>query len=42
MRAAAQAVAHTLPNAKLCSLPGQDHSIGPDATARVLAEFLRA
>ena len=40
MRAAARAVAETLPNGRLCTLPGQGHDIRPEATAPVLAEFL--
>jgi pimeloyl-ACP methyl ester carboxylesterase len=40
LRAAAQAVAQTLPNGRLSTLPGQGHDISPEATAPVMAEFL--
>ncbi|MDP9294649.1 MAG: alpha/beta hydrolase [Actinomycetota bacterium] len=40
MRAAARAVADTLPNAQHCSLVGQKHDINPDVTAPVLEKFL--
>ena len=40
MRSAAQAVAATLPNGRLCDLAGQSHDISPEATAPVVAEFL--
>jgi len=40
LRAAARAVAQTLPNGRLRSLPGQTHDISPEATAPVMAEFL--
>jgi pimeloyl-ACP methyl ester carboxylesterase len=40
MHAAAQAVAQTLPNGRLCSLAGQTHDISPEATAPVMADFL--
>jgi pimeloyl-ACP methyl ester carboxylesterase len=42
MRAAAQAVADTLPNGRRQSLAGQDHTIDPQATAPVVADFLAA
>jgi pimeloyl-ACP methyl ester carboxylesterase len=42
MRAAAQAVAETLPNGRSHSLAGQDHTIDPQATAPVVADFLAA
>jgi pimeloyl-ACP methyl ester carboxylesterase len=42
MREAARAVADTLPNGQLRSLPGQGHTIDPEATAPVLADFLGA
>ena len=42
LRAAARAVAETLPNGRLHSLPGQTHDISPDATAPVMTEFLTA
>jgi pimeloyl-ACP methyl ester carboxylesterase len=40
LRAAARAVAQTLPNGQLCSLAGQTHDINPEATAPVMADFL--
>lgn len=40
LRNAARAVAETLPNGWLHSLAGQDHTIDPDATAPVAAQFL--
>ena len=40
LRAAARAVADTLPNGRLASLPGQSHDINPEATAPVIADFL--
>jgi pimeloyl-ACP methyl ester carboxylesterase len=42
MRDAARAVADTLPNGRRHSLAGQDHTINPDATAPIVAEFLAA
>jgi pimeloyl-ACP methyl ester carboxylesterase len=40
LRSAAQAVAATLPNGRLCDLAGQSHDINADATAAVLMELL--
>jgi pimeloyl-ACP methyl ester carboxylesterase len=40
LRAAARAVAQTLPAGQLSNLPGQTHDINPEATAPVMAEFL--
>jgi pimeloyl-ACP methyl ester carboxylesterase len=40
LREAARAVADTLPKGRLCSLAGQGHTIDPEATAPILAEFL--
>jgi pimeloyl-ACP methyl ester carboxylesterase len=40
LRAAARAVAGTLPHGRLCELAGQTHDISPDATAPVMADFL--
>jgi pimeloyl-ACP methyl ester carboxylesterase len=40
LTAAAQATAQTLPNGRLCCLPGQGHDINPDATAPVMVAFL--
>ena len=40
LRSAAQAAAAALPAGRLASLPGQTHDIDPEATARVMAEFL--
>jgi pimeloyl-ACP methyl ester carboxylesterase len=40
MRAAARAVADTLPNARRHTLPGQGHDIDPTSTAAALATFL--
>jgi len=40
LTAGARAVAQTLPNGQLASLPGQGHDISPEATAPVMAEFL--
>jgi pimeloyl-ACP methyl ester carboxylesterase len=40
LRAAARAVAQTLPNGRFSSLPGQGHDISPEATAPIMAEFL--
>jgi pimeloyl-ACP methyl ester carboxylesterase len=40
LRAAARAVARTLPSGRLCSLAGQTHDISPEATAPVIAGFL--
>lgn len=42
MRAAAQAVAQTLPNATHTTLAGQGHDIDPQATAPHITEFLAA
>jgi pimeloyl-ACP methyl ester carboxylesterase len=42
MREAARAVADALPNGQLRSLAGQDHTIDPEATAPILADFLTA
>jgi pimeloyl-ACP methyl ester carboxylesterase len=42
MREAARAVADTLPNGRLRSLAGQGHTIDPEATAPVVADFLEA
>jgi pimeloyl-ACP methyl ester carboxylesterase len=42
MREAARAVADTLPNGRHLSLAGQDHTIDPDATAPIVADFLVA
>jgi pimeloyl-ACP methyl ester carboxylesterase len=42
MREAARAVADALPDGQLRSLPGQGHTIDPEATAPVLADFLGA
>jgi pimeloyl-ACP methyl ester carboxylesterase len=42
IREAARAVADTLPNGRHRSLAGQDHTIDPEATAPILAEFLAA
>ena len=42
LRNAARAVAETLPKGCLRSLAGQDHTIDPDATAPVVADFLTA
>jgi pimeloyl-ACP methyl ester carboxylesterase len=42
IREAARAVADTLPNGQLRSLAGQDHTIDPEATAPILADFLTA
>ena len=39
MAAAAQAVAHALPNAKLRTLAGQTHDVAPEVLAPVLVEF---
>jgi hypothetical protein len=40
LRAAAEAIAVALPNARLRSLAGQGHDIDPAATAPVVTEFL--
>jgi pimeloyl-ACP methyl ester carboxylesterase len=40
LRAAARAIAETLPNGRLCELAGQTHDISPEATAPVIGEFL--
>jgi pimeloyl-ACP methyl ester carboxylesterase len=42
MHNAAQAVAHALPTAKLCTLEGQTHDVAPQALAPVLVEFFQA
>jgi pimeloyl-ACP methyl ester carboxylesterase len=42
MHNAAQAVAHAIPNAKLCTLEGQTHDVAPQALAPVLVEFFQA
>jgi pimeloyl-ACP methyl ester carboxylesterase len=42
LREAARAVADTLPNGRHCSLAGKDHTIDPEATAPLLADFLAA
>jgi len=42
MREAARAVADTLPNGRHHTLAGQDHTIDPDATAPIVADFLAA
>jgi pimeloyl-ACP methyl ester carboxylesterase len=42
IREAARAVADTLPNGQLHSLAGRDHTIDPEATAPIVAEFLAA
>lgn len=39
MHKAAEAVAHSLPNAQRCTLAGQTHDVDPDVLAPVLAEF---
>ncbi|QBD78034.1 alpha/beta hydrolase [Ktedonosporobacter rubrisoli] len=39
MHNAAEAVAHSLPNAQRCTLAGQTHDVDPDVLAPVLAEF---
>ena len=40
LRAAAQAVAASLPNGRLCDLAGQSHDISPEVTAPIVADFL--
>jgi pimeloyl-ACP methyl ester carboxylesterase len=40
LRAAARAVAGTLPSGRLCELAGQTHDISPEATAPIIADFL--
>ena len=42
MHNAAQAVAHALPTAKLCTLEGQTHDVAPQALAPVLVEFFQS
>jgi pimeloyl-ACP methyl ester carboxylesterase len=42
LREAARAVADTLPHGRRRSLTGQDHTIDPEATAPILADFLAA
>jgi pimeloyl-ACP methyl ester carboxylesterase len=42
LREAARAVAEALPNGRRWSLAGQDHTIDPEATAPILADFLAA
>ncbi len=39
MHNAAEAVAHSLPNAQRCTLAGQTHDVDPDVLAPMLAEF---
>jgi len=39
MHNAAEAVAHSLPNAQRCTLAGQTHDVDPDVLAPVLVEF---
>jgi pimeloyl-ACP methyl ester carboxylesterase len=39
MHNAAEAVAHSLPNAQRCTLAGQTHDVDPDVLAPVLAKF---
>ncbi|GLV54169.1 alpha/beta hydrolase [Dictyobacter sp. S3.2.2.5] len=39
MHKAADAVAHSLPNAQRCTLAGQTHEVDPDVLAPVLVEF---
>jgi pimeloyl-ACP methyl ester carboxylesterase len=40
LREAARAVVEALPNGSRRSLAGQDHTIDPEATAPILADFL--
>jgi pimeloyl-ACP methyl ester carboxylesterase len=42
MREAARAVADTLPNGRRHSLAGEDHTINPETTAPIVAEFVAA
>jgi len=42
MHNAAQAVAHALPNAKLRTLEGQTHDVGPEVLAPVLVQFFQS